>query len=126
MGAPLVIAILSALIGALVWLLIHLVRTHVPNAVKLRQWAEKKGFDILAAERRLVLKGPFFGSRWEPVYRIRIRDKEGQEKIGWICFENFFNGSGTVTKWDGIKRKVVEWDRTETRRTRHLGRWPWL
>jgi hypothetical protein len=102
-------AIPAALIAALVCLLIHRVRIHVPCDVRLKKWAEKKEVELLTAERRVLLKGPFFGWAWEPVYRIRIREKSGKEKIGWICFERFFNGSGIVTEWDGIKGRLVEW-----------------
>jgi hypothetical protein len=109
LSTALAFAIPAAVIAALVCLLIHLVRNRVPYDVRLKEWAKKKEVEILAAERRLLLKGPFFGWAWEPVYRIRIRDKDGKEKIGWICFQSFFNGSGIVTEWDGIKGRLVGW-----------------
>ncbi len=107
------LAVVATLIAALTALLIHRIKNNVSGSVRLAAWAERHGFTILSAERRWLLKGPFFGSAWEPVYRLLIRDHAGDQKAGWLCLEHFFNGSGIVTKWDDAKGPEVEWEETE-------------
>ena len=65
----------------------------------MAEWAKKNGFVITYTERRWYWKGPFWGYNHLAVYRIRVRDSEGNEREGWLCIENIFHGFDTEVRW---------------------------
>lgn len=51
------------------------------SRVLLKRWAADNGFELLEDDYRLARKGPFWWSqRGQVVYRVRIRDPQGQER----------------------------------------------
>ena len=53
----------------------------------LRDWADDNGLEILHSRARVFFCGPFTWSslRHQTVYFVRVRDKEGRERSGWVC-----------------------------------------
>ena len=66
-------------VGSLVW---HFHRSRT----LLDQWAEQNGFTILDREYRNFFKGPYFwtSSRAQTVYHVKVRDREGSVRSGWV------------------------------------------
>ncbi len=55
------------------------------SRVLLRRWAADNGFELLEYNYRMIRKGPFWWSqRGQVVYRVRIRDRQGRERAGWV------------------------------------------
>jgi hypothetical protein len=52
----------------------------------LRDWADDTGLEILHSKVRIFFCGPFTwgGQRHRTVYSVRVRDKEGRERSGWV------------------------------------------
>lgn len=90
--------VLVPLLGA--ELLVELVKAHVPDAVRMDEWARKNSLVLLSAERRYFLKGPFSFRNGLVVYRIRVSDSASVKKTGWLCTKNLFWQLGTEAKWD--------------------------
>jgi hypothetical protein len=71
----------------------------------LEHWAARSGVQIIHAQRRWLFQGPYFwtGSRWQPVFRVKVRDHHGHERSGWVLCGGFLSGvfsdQATVT-WD--------------------------
>jgi hypothetical protein len=71
----------------------------------LRRWASDNGFQIL--DFKLNLFRPS-GWNWtssnnQMVYFVRVRDKDGRERRGWVRCGNFWVGifsSKTEVKWE--------------------------
>jgi hypothetical protein len=70
----------------------------------LNRWATDNGFQILHSEMRTLLVGPFTltSSRNQIVFFVRVRDRTGQERSGWVRCGSF---------WFGISsdKSEVEW-----------------
>jgi len=70
----------------------------------LKEWAEKNRYDIIHAEYRLFCKGPFmWSSRGQAIYRVEIRDAQGNERKGWVRFGSWVLGVASdkvEVKWD--------------------------
>ncbi len=79
-AAPWVLAIvLTGLVTYFGW--------YFPRArILVRRWAERNGFELLDLEHRFLFKGPFFWnhSKYQPVFRVRVRDRRGDEHLGWV------------------------------------------
>lgn len=60
----------------------------------LDQWADENGFEILHSEYRNFFRGPFFltTSKGQTVYYVRIRDRQGVERAGWVRCGGWFLG----------------------------------
>jgi hypothetical protein len=60
----------------------------------LEQWAEANGYEILHSEFRNLFRGPFFwtSSKGQTVYYVRVRDRDGQERSGWVRCGGFWAG----------------------------------
>ncbi|MCX6895830.1 MAG: hypothetical protein NTZ16_10110 [Verrucomicrobia bacterium] len=73
----------------------------------LNQWASQHEYQIVHSELRWLFQGPFFGlaCKCQTVYRIKVRDQQGHERLGWVLC-----GSG----WSGLfsNQVRVEWDDT--------------
>jgi len=76
-----------AVIGLMAW---HFSRSRLV----LEQWAAKQGFQILHSEYRNLFRGPFFWttSRGQTVYYVRVRDRRGIERSGWVRCGGWFFG----------------------------------
>jgi len=71
----------------------------------LQKWAAANGFEILHFELRELRRGPFLrsGSGKQAVYYVRIRNREGQARSGWVRCGGFWSGllgEKTEVKWD--------------------------
>ena len=53
----------------------------------LRRWADFNGFEILDLDLRLFSKGFI---KWY-VYFVRVRDKSGRERSGWVRCRSFLS-----------------------------------
>jgi hypothetical protein len=70
----------------------------------LSRWAEDNSFQILHSEIRTLLGGPFTltSSRNQIVYSVRVRDRAGNEKSGWVRCGSFWFGISsdkTEVRW---------------------------
>ena len=52
----------------------------------LKQWAGESGFRLINAERRRLLRGPFFfrSNKGQTVYRVTVEDGNGLTRSGWV------------------------------------------
>ena len=52
----------------------------------LDEWAARNGLQILERDYRALCQGPFVWrcSRGQAVYRVKVRDAEGQVRTGWV------------------------------------------
>jgi hypothetical protein len=71
----------------------------------LERWAARNGVQIIHSERRWVFQGPYFwtGSRWQPVFRVKVRDHHGHERSGWVLCGGFLSGAFSEeakVRWD--------------------------
>lgn len=99
MSLILLTVIVGAVVAGLVWLLVYRLQKRVPDKVRLAEWAMGNGFEILSANRRWILTGPYWYCKWPVVYRIRVRDEAGNEKAGWLCIEAPFYAINMEIKW---------------------------
>ena len=74
-------------------------KKRVPDKTRIAEWANKNSLEVLSAERRWILTGPYWLYRWPVVYRIRVRDGTGYEKAGWLCVEAPFYSINMEIKW---------------------------
>lgn len=70
----------------------------------LRNWAKDAGYQLLLADVRLFRKGPFlWSSRSQVIYRVVVRDREGQTRVGWLRCGSWWQGvfaDQVEVKWD--------------------------
>jgi hypothetical protein len=94
----LAMVVLVGFVGAMIYLQIRRAQT------LLKGWAQENGYEILEAQHRVFVKGPYFWSaRGQAVYRVWVRDGVGAERRGWVrC----------GTWWGGVLANKVEsrWD----------------
>jgi len=65
-------------------------------------WAEENDYELLGLERRAFHTGPFRWHSGRGVYRIAIKDHEGNIRGGWVrC--------GQLLRWSGMKIDA-RWD----------------
>ena len=71
----------------------------------LHKWVSENRYDLLSAENRVFRKGPFMWSgKNQVVYRVQVRDEQGNERNGWVRCGHFFLGvlvDQVEAKWDG-------------------------
>ena len=87
--------------------MVYLVRRFSGPPFLVRRWANDHGFRILHSEFRYFSKGPFtwkLSHRGQEVYRVRIRDQEGQERSAWLrCTSvSFVTDDKTEVIWDEL------------------------
>jgi hypothetical protein len=67
-------------------------------------WAAEHGYELLRADLRPFLKGPFFwSSKGQTVYRVLVRDRQGQERAGWVRCGSWLLGllsDQVEARWD--------------------------
>jgi len=71
----------------------------------LQRWADENGYEILESQYRNVFKGPGFwaSSREQTVYHVKVKDRAGYARSGWVRFGGWFLGL-----WSG--RTEVNWE----------------
>ena len=87
-GVVLMVMIMVGL-GVLVWI----VRLSRANSM-VQQWAEQNGFRLIECQRRSIFKGPYFfaNSRIQEVYEIRVEDRDGNVRHGYVRVGGFVTG----------------------------------
>jgi len=74
----------------------------------LRAWANEGGLQIVGFKKKnLTNRGPF---RWatnspnQSIFHVRVRDREGRERTGWIRCGSYLGGmlfsKKVEVKWD--------------------------
>jgi hypothetical protein len=83
----LLVAIGVIIVGSIAW---HFSRSRSI----LEHWANEHGFEILHSEYRNFFRGPFFWTtaRGQTVYYVRVRDRQGIERSGWVRCGGWFLG----------------------------------
>lgn len=68
----------------------------------LEQWAADHGTIIIEKELRFVRVGPFFFHKDRAVYRIHVRDHDGELKKAWVLVGSLFflNPNKIEVIWD--------------------------
>jgi hypothetical protein len=95
-----IIVVLSLLAvgGFLIWL--YFIR---PRSL-LKQWASAYRFEIVKCRRRWLFKGPYtFLYQHCAIYRVMVRNHQGHERSGWVCFGDLVFGllmNATDVTWD--------------------------
>jgi hypothetical protein len=94
----LAIVVLAGFVAFMLYLQIRRAQT------LLRGWAKENGYEILGAEHRIFRKGPYIWSaRGQAVYRVRVRDRAGVERLGWVRCGSWFAGvlsDKVESRWD--------------------------
>jgi hypothetical protein len=60
----------------------------------LKKWGDEHGFKVLWKEQRyLFFTGPFkWKSRNQTIYFLKVRDRDGCERSGWVRCGSFIGG----------------------------------
>jgi hypothetical protein len=71
----------------------------------LERWAAENCFEILESDYRSLCRGPFFwtSSEEQTVYKVKVRDREGVGRSGWVRCGRWFVGlwsDRVEVKWD--------------------------
>jgi len=70
----------------------------------LEKWANENRYQLLHAEYRSIRKRPFLWSaKGQAVYRVEIRDEQGNNRKGWVRCGNWLLGvfaNEVKVKWD--------------------------
>ena len=70
----------------------------------LHAWASEHRYDLVHAENRVFRKGSFMWSgKNQVIYRVHVRDVQGNERHGWVRCGDFFWGvlaDKVEAKWD--------------------------
>lgn len=68
----------------------------------LEQWAADRGTPLIEKELRFVRVGPFFFRKDRAVYRIHVRDHDGELKKAWVLVGSLFflNPNKIEVIWD--------------------------
>ena len=70
----------------------------------LRTWANENQYELLLAQNRVFRKGPFMWSgKSQTVYRVHVRDEQGNERKGWVRCGDWLLGvlaDKVEARWD--------------------------
>ena len=70
----------------------------------LEKWANENRYQLLHAEYRSIRKRPFLWSaKGQAVYRVEIRDEQGNTRKGWVRCGSWLLGvfaDEVTAKWD--------------------------
>jgi hypothetical protein len=69
----------------------------------LKQWARANGFELVQMSIPWFKFNPFWASKRQEVYQIRVRDHRGRERSGWAKCGGFWLGFL-------VDKVEVEWD----------------
>jgi len=60
----------------------------------LRQWATANDLAIVQSQARNFRRGPLLwtSSKHQAVYFVKVRDRAGRERSGWLCLGGFWTG----------------------------------
>jgi hypothetical protein len=94
----LIVIVVAVGIAAFMW---HLSRSRS----LLEKWAAENGYKILHTEYRNLFRGPFFwtSSKGQTVYYVKIRDREGNVRTGWVRCGGWWLGllsDKTEVRWE--------------------------
>jgi hypothetical protein len=78
------------------------------SKIILQNWAEENGFQITQSRQRYkFFTGPFkwwTNSRNQVIFFVKVRDRDGRERSGWIRCGNYSRGvffsNEVEAKWD--------------------------
>jgi hypothetical protein len=73
----------------------------------LDQWAQTNQFEIIHAEFRNIFQGPFSfrTTQGQSVYYVKIRDRNGYERSGWVRCGGFLTGifsDKVEVRWEDV------------------------
>lgn len=66
-----------------------------PEHFMVKRWATNTGCELLHSEYRMLSTGPFFDpvdAKTEVVYYVKVRDRQGNARSGWVRFGRRFWG----------------------------------
>jgi hypothetical protein len=69
----------------------------------LKQWARANGFELVQMKTPWFKFSPFWTSKHQEAYQIRVRDRRGRERRGWAKCGGFFLGflvNNVEVVWD--------------------------
>lgn len=69
----------------------------------LSRWAKAHGYELVKISIPWSKASPFFYSKRQEVYQIRVRDHQGRERRGWAKCGGYFLGFL-------VDKVEVEWD----------------
>ncbi len=75
----------------------------------IQRWAEKSGFELLHFRQRAFSETApfsFWTSHRAPNYFVRVRDRDGKERSGWIRLGTFFES----IYWCDKDKVEVRWE----------------
>lgn len=59
----------------------------------LENWAAQNGFKIIDSQFRWFFQGPYwFHWKGQTVFRVKVQDHTGGERLGWVCCGGFLVG----------------------------------
>ena len=71
----------------------------------LEKWVRENRYELLHAEYRSIRRRPFLWSaKGQAVYRVEIRDEQGDRRKGWVRCGSWLLGvfaDEVKAKWDG-------------------------
>jgi hypothetical protein len=99
------ILMVLGVVGLIVFAFLQMSWHYSTSQKNLDDWAAKSGFELISAERRSFRRGPFFffTSEDQEVYRITVRDQDGQTREGYARTGGWILGQLS-------DRVEVEWD----------------
>lgn len=61
---------------------------------RVDQWAQQNGYEIISRQRRTMFRGPFWltTSKSQEVYEITVRDRDGNQREGYVRVGGMFLG----------------------------------
>ena len=96
---------LFAVAAALIFVFLATGWTDSRSDELIRAWADQHGYEVVDHQRALLHWGPFFWTtgKGQTVYRIWIRDRQGNTREGWARCGSW---------WAGLMSDEVEvrWD----------------
>ena len=71
----------------------------------IRKWAQENGYEVVSAEPRNILRGPFWfrSAKNQTVYYITVRDRAGAMRRGWVRCGSWLLGllnDAVTVKWE--------------------------
>jgi hypothetical protein len=78
---------------------------------RLHAWARDNNLQIVQVQYRMFFRGPFTVLGKYEVFRICVKDAQGEERIGWVRLGGFFVGlwsEDSKVIWNGIEKEDNE------------------
>ena len=77
---------------AVCWVALSTTWHWVRSRYLLKQWATANGFELVQMRMPWFKCRPFWTSKHQGVYQIRVRDRRGRERRGWAKCGGYFLG----------------------------------